>query len=347
MIAVDAMGGDYAPYAIIEGAVGAARNAIPILLFGDTPRIIAVLQDIEPGWKKLPITVYHCSEVITMEDEPGSSVVKKKDSSLVQAILAVVRGQAQAVISAGNSGAALVAGILHFGKVPGILRPAIGGFIPTRTDSVYCLDLGANIDAKPDFLLQFAYMGDAYVRLIKNNTYPRIALLANGTESCKGTKLIQQAHQLLANSTLNFIGNCEPGDIFNDIADVVICEGFSGNIMLKAMESTLSVIVQWLKDEGNRSWWAHAVGMLGAPIFRRLKRNIHKVQRGGALLLGLSKPLIIAHGASKAQAIEDALVFANRVVNEQVHSHFNKLLAESLERSFAKKNDMTSTGIEI
>lgn len=346
MIAVDAMGGDYAPYAIVEGAIGAARCAIPVVLFGDTPRIIAVLQDIDPTWKKLPITVHHCTEFITMDDEPGASVIKKKDSSLVQAILSVVRGQAQAVVSAGNSGAALIAGILYFGKVPGVLRPAIGGFLPTRTDSVYCLDLGATIDAKPDFLVQFAYMGDAYVRLIKNNTYPRIALLANGTESCKGTKLIQHAHQLLLDSSLNFIGNCEPGDIFNDVADVIICEGFSGNIMLKSMESTLSVVVQWLKDEGNRSWWAHAVGMLGAPVFRRLKRNIQKVQRGGALLLGLSKPLIIAHGASKAQAIEDALIFAHRVVNERVHTDFNTLLIESLERSFCK-NDVTSTQVEV
>lgn len=332
MIAIDGMGGDYAPCAIVEGALLAAKHKkIPVTIFGDTTRIVAILHDLDPAWRSFPVHIHHCTQSVGMEEEVSLSLMKKKDSSLVQAILSVARGHAQAVVSAGNSGASLLAGVLHLGKVPGIMRPAIGSFLPTRNDSVFCLDLGANVEVKPEYLLQFAYMGNVYVRLIKNKLHPRIALLANGTESCKGTKVIQQAYQLLQDSPLNFIGNCEPGDLFNDVADVIVSEGFSGNIMLKSMESTVSIITQWLKDEGNRSWWARAVGVCGAPIFRRLKRNIQKVQRGGALLLGVAQPLVIAHGSSKASAIEDAILFAEHVVRDHVHMDFNNSIEQFLK----------------
>lgn len=330
MIAIDAMGGDYAPQALIEGALNAARKGIPVKLFGDKVQLIVHLGRLDSAWKKYPISFVHCTQVIRMADEPGTSVLRKKDSSLVRAVRAVANNQAQAVVSAGNSGAALAAGTTILGRVPGVLRPAIGGFLPTRKGLVFCIDLGANINCKPENLYQFALMGDTYVRLAKNIESPRIALLANGTESTKGIPLIQEAHQLLTGSMLNFIGNREPTDIFNDVADVIVCEGFSGNIMLKSIEATVQVLLKWIRSEYDRSLMGKLVGLLGKPVFRRLKKNINKAQKGGALLLGVNQPLVIAHGSSDAQAIEDAIAFAHHVCTSKFHHSFNTALADQI-----------------
>jgi phosphate acyltransferase len=344
MIAIDAMGGDFAPYSVVDGALRAARKGIVVSLFGDKTLLIDALEQLGSSWKKLPITLIHCSETIAMADEPARSVLRKKDSSLIHAIKAVADGEARAVISAGNSGAALIAGMMHLGKLPGILRPAIGSFLPTSSGgSVFCLDLGANVDCKPEFLRQFALMGDAYVRLVKGIVNPKVALLANGSESSKGNKLVQQTHELLVHSSLEFIGNCEPTDIFNDVADVVVCEGFSGNIMLKAMEASVQVITQWLKEESNRSWVGRCAGLLGAPVFKRLKKNIKKAQRGGALLLGVSKPLIIAHGSSNALAIEDAIIFAKEVVTTNFQNDFNNSMSDLLQKNQPRSETIAST----
>lgn len=348
MIAIDAMGGDFAPYAVVDGALRVARKGIAISLFGDKTLLIDALDQLESSWKKLPISLVHCSETIAMADEPARSILRKKDSSLIHAVKAVADGEARAVISAGNSGAALIAGMMHLGKLPGILRPAIGSFLPTSSgDSVFCIDLGANVDCKPEFLRQFALMGDAYVRLTKGVDKPKIALLANGSESSKGNKLIQQTHELLVQSSLEFIGNCEPTDIFNDVADVVVCEGFSGNIMLKAMEATVHVVTQWLKDESNRSFVGRCAGFLGTPVFKRLKKNIKKAQRGGALLLGVSKPLIIAHGSSNALAIEDAILFARHVVTTNFQSDFNTMVSDLLQKNQPRVGTQATSVINL
>jgi phosphate acyltransferase len=331
MIALDAMGGDFAPHAIIHGALQAAQRGISVTLFGDEALLLMILEQINVAWKKLPLVIHHCSESIGMGEEPARSVLRKKDSSLIRAIEAVAQGHASAVVSAGNSGAALVAAMMHLGKLPGIFRPAIGGFLPTKKDSVFCIDLGANVDCKPEYLQQFAFMGAAYVQLAKDIKNPLVALLANGTESGKGTRLIQQAHELLSHSSLQFAGNCEPKDIFNDVADVVVCEGFSGNIMLKSVEATVQVVTQWLKDEGNRSMLGRCVGFFAKPVFNRLKKNMNKAQRGGALLLGVSKPCIIAHGSSDAVAVEDAIVFAHDVITSNFHKKFNAVVVELIE----------------
>ncbi|MGE0206489.1 MAG: phosphate acyltransferase PlsX [Candidatus Babeliales bacterium] len=330
MIAIDAMGGDYAPHAIIEGAYLAARTGIKVCLFGDETLIESHLHSLCADWRSLPISFIHCSQVITMDDEPVKSV-RKKDSSLIQAMEWVAIGKARAVVSAGNSGACLVAGMVVIGKLPNVLRPAIGGFLPTQRDSVFCTDLGANADCRPEFLQQFALMGSAYVQLTKNIAQPRIGLLSNGAEAGKGSKLVQQTYELLTKSSLHFIGNCEPQDVLHGAADVVVCDGFSGNIMLKSMEATVQVVTQWLKDEGNKSFLGRCVGLFGAPIFRRLKKNIKKTQRGGALLLGLKKPLIIAHGSSNAQAIEDAIHFAHSVGSSNFYEEYNKRVVALLE----------------
>lgn len=328
MIAIDTMGGDFAPYAIVFGALRAAKQGIPVLLFGNQIHVSTILDQLDNSWQRLPIQIHHCSEVIGMAEEPTRSVLHKKDSSLMRAVQAVAQGTAGAVVSAGNSGAALVAGMVYLGKLPGIFRPALGGFLPTKNGVVFCIDLGANVDCKAEYLQQFALMGSAYVQLMQGIKNPKIALLSNGTESSKGTKLIQSAHEMLAQSCLEFVGNCEPLDIFNDKADVVVCEGFSGNIMLKSVEATVQIVTQWLKDEGNRSLLGRCVGFFAKPVFKRLKKNIKKAQRGGALLLGVSKPLIIAHGDSGPEAIEEAIVFAHENVTSNFHSKFNALVTD-------------------
>jgi glycerol-3-phosphate acyltransferase PlsX len=332
MIAIDAMGGDFAPHSVIQGALNAAAKGIPVQLYGDEQVIQDILYSLSSSWHLMPISIIHCTESISMDDEPTRGVLRKKDSSLNHAIKAVADGKAHAIVSAGNSGASLVAGMMIIGKLPGVLRPAIGGFLPTKVDSVFCIDLGANIDCKPEFLYQFAILGSAYVSLIKGIENPTIGLLSNGTESCKGTKVIQQAYALLKESSLNFVGNCEPGDIFEHKADVVVCEGFSGNIMLKSIEATVQVVKQWLKDEGNKSLFGKIVGLLGSPVFKRLKKNINKAQRGGALLLGLKKPLVIAHGSSGPDAIEDAIVFAHSISSKNVYASYNEKVSLLLHR---------------
>ena len=342
MIAIDAMGGDYAPLSIIGGAFKTAIKGIPVQLYGDEERIISFLNQLSSTWQSLPISIVHCSEIVTMQDEPSRAILRKKDSSLLQAIRAVADGKAQAVVSAGNSGASLVGAIMMLGKLPNILRPAIGGFLPTQKGSVLCTDLGANVDCKPEFLHQFAIMGNAYVKLVKGIESPRIALLSNGVEPSKGTKLIQQAYEILNNSGLHFIGNCEPQDILNGVADVVVCEGFSGNIMLKAMEATVQVVTQWLKDEGNKSLLGKCIGLLGSPVFKRLKKNIKKAQRGGALLLGVKKPLVIAHGSSNALAIEDAIMFAHNISSGDFCNKYNGIVAQLLQTDgLIGKNNIT------
>lgn len=328
VVAVDAMGGDFAPVVVVEGALKAAQSGISVSLFGIQQQLIALLGAQDKHWRHLPITIHHCAEIIEMTDEPGRSILAKKDSSLVRAVKSVALDQAHVIVSAGNSGAALISGMLHLGRLPGIARPAIGSFLPTYADSVFCLDLGANVDCKPEYLYQFALMGAAYVSVVKGIAKAKIGLLSNGTEPGKGAKLQQRTFELLQNSMLHFIGNCEPIDVLNGLVDVVVCEGFSGNIMLKSMEATVRFVFQYFKDEARRSWISRLVGLLGTPIFARLKKQMMKRQRGGALLLGVSKPLIITHGACDAQALYDAICFASQVATEGIYMRFSKRLHE-------------------
>lgn len=330
MIAVDAMGGDFAPQAIVCGALRAAQQGIAIQLYGNKVQIEKILDQFYKAWKTLPLTCIDCHQIIDMADEPTSSVVQKKDSSLVRAVKAVAEGRAKAVVSAGNSGAALVAGMLLLGKVPGILRPAIGDFLPTRSGSVFCVDLGANIDCKVEYIRQFAVMGHAYVNLIKGIERPRIALLANGAEETKGSRLVFEAHQLLKQSSLNFIGNCEPTDLFDDKADVIVSDGYTGNIMLKSLEATARIVTQWIQDECKKSWLKKAYGILGMPIFKTLKKKIATAQKGGALLLGVKKPLIIAHGASNEKAIENAIKYSAQIIEQDFVTRFNASIESCL-----------------
>jgi glycerol-3-phosphate acyltransferase PlsX len=336
MIALDAMGGDFAPAVAVEGAINAARRGISIGLFGPQAILEPMLTSIDVQWRSLPITLIHCSQAIGMAEEPGRSVLKKTDASLVRAVQAVAQGHATAVVSAGNSGAALVAGTLILGRVEGVARPAFGDFLPTCKGSVFCLDLGANTDCKPEYLEQFALMGYCYAKQMKGIAHPRVALLSNGAEPYKGSSAVKEAYARLAHLPINFVGNIESRDVLDDHADVVVCDGFAGNVMLKAMQGSARTMMSWLKQEAAKSWWRKLALLSAAPLLKELKSRVDYANRGGALLLGVNHPLLVAHGCSSALAIERSLIIAHEVVQQQRLVAFNRSLQQLIGKSTTK-----------
>ncbi len=330
MIAVDAMGGDFAPRATVAGAIRAARQGVTIALFGNQPTIEYELAQLDPAWRLLPLSIIHCTETIGMADEPSRTVVSKKNSSLIQSLLSVKIGEAEAVVSAGNSGALLVASTLHLGRVDGVLRPAIGSYIPTLKGSVFCLDLGGNTDCKPEYLEQFAAMGAAYVTVTKSIENPKVALLSNGHEPYKGSIAVKKAYDLLEKSSLNFIGNIEPRDIFTADVDVVVSDGFVGNIMLKTMQGAANLVTAMIKKQAGYSMLSKIYLAIGSSIFGRVKAELDYSKWGGALLLGVKAPVIFAHGSSNERAIEQAILFADATVKNKVMSSFNEQLMQLL-----------------
>jgi glycerol-3-phosphate acyltransferase PlsX len=339
------MGGDYAPTVTVQGAINAAKKGIKIGLYGDQAQLSALLDRMEPSWQHLPISIIHCSQVIDMGEEPTRGVLRKKDSSLVRAMEAVAQGDASAIVSAGNSGAALVAGSLIIGRAEGVMRPALGDYLPeVNGASLFCMDMGANIDCKPEHLEQFAYMGHAYVKKMKGIERPRIALLSNGAEPYKGPTLVKKAYDILSSSTLNFVGNLEARDVFDGRADVLVCDGFSGNVLIKAMQGTAYAVRQWLKQERDRSFINRVLFTLSAGIFGGLAHKMSYAQRkGGSLLFGLKHPVIVAHGSSSAQAIENAIQLAHNTVRDNFIPSFNQEIARiMLAKGMIFSNPMKS-----
>jgi len=331
MIAVDVMGGDHAPKAPVLGALRAAKRGIAVTLYGDQTLIIALLDGAQRTWRKLPIVVEHCSQVISMEEKPSRMVLRKKDSSLVCAVRAVANGKAQAIVSAGNSGAMLVAGTLLLGRVRGVHRPAIGQFLPTQKGSIFCLDLGANTDCKSSWLEQFGIIGSVYVRMTKKIERPRVALLSNGVEPHKGCATVKEAYRLLERSPLHFVGNLESRDMFLDRADVLVCDGFSGNVLLKAVEGTAKTIGYWLQVERRSSFIKKLLFLCAVPILAKLRKKTDYARPGGALLLGVKEPMILSHGSSDERAMMFAVEFAHRVVQKNFVLRFNEQLAHALD----------------
>jgi phosphate acyltransferase len=336
MIAVDLMGGDYAPQEAVQGALAAAKKGVPVMLFGNQDKIMPLLAHYYSRWRSLPIELVHCSEVIEMDEDPLKGMLRKKDSSIVRALQAVRSGKAQAVVSAGNSGAVVAAASIIVGRVEGVLRPAIATFLPANHGTFLCLDLGANPDCKPEYLAQFAYMGYAYTRLVKHIAQPRIALLSNGHESYKGSVLVKNAFELLSRTDLEFIGNIESRDIFAGRADVIVTDGFTGNILLKSIQGTARAVIDWMKEEASRSLILKVLSIATYPLLRRVKDKIDYARTGGALLLGVNEPVVIAHGSSKENAIAQAIFFAHDTVKKEIIPTFNKTLKALLEKSASK-----------
>lgn len=346
MIAVDVMGGDFAPSITVQGAYNAARKGIKVALFGQEHVMIDLLKKIDLSWNLLPITLVNCLEVVGMAEDPTRSVLKK-NSSLMRCLQAVKHQEAHAVVSAGNSGAAVVGSILVFERVKGIVRPALGTFLPTKNGSVFLIDIGANVDCKPEYLQQFAYMGHLFVQQHTKIKNPRVALISNGHERGKGSSATKQAYQLLEESSLNFIGNIESRDIFDDHADVLVCDGFVGNVLLKGVQGASSALTHWFKKSFYASFYGRIVGGLSKPFFKKLKDTINYQHVGGALLLGVNYPLVVAHGCSNAQAFENAILFAHSVIQKQVLSCFNENLLKLLDRECVIKKSLTVASQDI
>lgn len=335
-IAVDAMGGDYAPQEVILGCLDAAKKGIPLVLFGNQDKVVSLLTYYCASWRALPIELVHCADVVDMDDDPVKSILRKKDSSIIRGLQAVKALHADAFVSAGNSGAVIAAASTIIGRVSGVIRPAIGSFLPTTGDaSLFCLDLGANPDCRPENLVQFAFMGHAYVRLVKQIAQPKIGLLANGHEQSKGSLLTKKAYELLENSSLEFMGNIESRDIFSGRVDVVVTDGFTGNILLKAIQGTAQAVMDWMKSESSRSLVSKIVLGLSKPFLNRIKQKIDYARTGGALLLGVNQPVIIAHGSSRSLAITQAIIFAHRIVQDRIVTTFN----DSLKTVFSKHQE--------
>ncbi len=309
-IALDAMGGDYAPTTNIDGAIEALdlNKELSIVLVGDEAKISSELE--KRNHKGLSIEIKHASQVVDMDDSPLTAIRRKKDSSIRVAIDLVKAGNADAMISAGNSGVVMATALLVFGKLPGIERPAIAAIMPSFKDHFVLIDAGANVDCKPINLYQFGIMGDAYARCIFDINSPKVGLLSIGEEDAKGNELTKEALKLLKDADVNFIGNIEGKDIFEGEADVVVCDGFVGNITLKVSEGLAETLSKMLKKEMMEKASGKIDPSLLKEAFKNFKLRTDYSEYGGAPLLGISKPCIISHGRSSSKAIKNAIKVA-------------------------------------
>tara|TARA_S200000501_G_scaffold95525_1_gene88889 strand:+ start:590 stop:1561 length:972 start_codon:yes stop_codon:yes gene_type:complete len=319
-IAVDAMGGDSAPGEIVKGAIKAKNLGIDVILCGDKNLIDPFLED-----SKIP--VLHYPEVISMEDDPARAIRSKKNSSIVGAMQLVKENKASAVFSAGSTGASLVAAISVLGKIKGVIRPAIASVLPAEEGEIVLLDSGASLEVKPKVLLQFAAMGSKFAEVLFNIPSPRVGLLNNGEEPTKGRDLEKSTYKLLKNSNLNFIGNIEGRDFANNIADVFVTDGFTGNIVLKTMEGTAKLQQKMIK----KSFLENLFKPMLLPVNKALKPvkdRLDPDKTNGAYLLGVNGIVTIAHGSSSAEAVMNSIIFSNKTVESGFISKFAETVAE-------------------
>jgi len=316
-VAVDAMGGDRAPEEVVAGALEAAGDGIEPIVFGPV--------GLETGGLDLVET----TQVIAMEEKPAEAVRGKPDSSLVAACHAVGEGNADAVVSAGNTGAMLAACFLELRRLPGVARPAIAVVIPAKRGPSVLIDSGANADARPEHLLQFAHMGSVFAEDVLEVREPQVRLLSIGEEPEKGNQLTLEAHALLAGADgLNFAGNTESRDLLVGTADVVVCDGFTGNVVLKLTEGTIKTVLEELKEEIVASRRGRVGGLLIRPAARGLRQRLDPETYGGAYLLGLRGLAVIAHGNSSRRAIANAIRLAARGVEHDVVGKLAQRLPE-------------------
>jgi phosphate acyltransferase len=318
-IAIDAMGGDHAPDEIVAGAIRAqAELGVKVLLVGEPQRIEALLKPHSPS---LQMEVVPAEGLIEMHEEPLSSLRRKPKASINVAMDLVKQGRADAVVSAGHSGAAMAAALLRLGRLPGIDRPAIGTVLPTimAGKSVLILDVGANVDCRPKFLEQFAVMGTVYSRYVLGIDEPKVGLLNIGEEASKGNELAIKTYELLEqNRNLTFVGNAEGRDVLTGRFDVVVCDGFVGNVLLKFAEAVGEVLLQILREELPQGWRGRLGAALLKPNLRRIKQRVDHAEHGGGLLLGVDGICIISHGSSQAPSIFNAVRLAKEAVDHQV-----------------------------
>jgi phosphate acyltransferase len=315
-VAVDAMGGDRAPEEIVAGAEAARSATLEPILYGRREALETALE------------VVHAPDVVSMDEKPGDAARTKRDSSLFAACRAVSEGRADVALSAGNTGALLAAGLVEIGRLPGVHRPAIGIPLPALRGTSVLIDGGANADARPEHLAQFAHMGAVFAEEVLEIRNPSVALLSIGEEPEKGNRLVREAHDLLEGSDLRFEGNVESRELLNGVADVVVCDGFTGNMVLKTLEGGIATALSSLREEITSSWRGKAGGLLIRPAAQRLRARLNPDTYGGAYLLGLKGLIVIAHGNSSRVAIANAMRLAARGVEHAVVARVSARLAQ-------------------
>jgi phosphate acyltransferase len=318
-IAIDAMGGDFAPAEIVVGAIRAqAELGVQAILVGDPQPIEAILKQHNAANQ---LEVVPSEGIVEMHEEPLTGLRRKPKASINVAMDLVKRGRADAVVSAGHSGAAMASALLRLGRLPGIDRPAIGAVLPTimAGKPVLILDVGANVDCRPKFLEQFAVMGTMYSRYVLGMEDPKVGLLNIGEEPSKGNELALRTHQLLQeNPQISFVGNAEGRDVLSGRFDVVVCDGFAGNVLLKFAEAVGEVLINIMREELPQGWRGRLGTLMLKPNLRRLKQRIDHAEHGGGLLLGVDGICVISHGSSQAPSIFNAVRLAKEAVDNRV-----------------------------
>lgn len=329
-VVLDAMGGDHAPQVNIEGAVQTVQESddTEVILVGDETAIRKELKGRK--YKAERISVVHASQVVEMHESPTVAIRKKRDSSIRVGVGLVKAGEADAFVSAGHSGVVMGTSLLLLGMSKGVDRPAIATLMPTLRDTFILLDVGANVDCKPENLHQFALMGNIYCKLILGREKPKVGLLSIGEEDVKGNELTKEAFKLIRRSSINFIGNIEGKDIFTGAADVVVCDGFTGNIALKISEGLAEVILKMLKREISNVTAGRIGYLMLKPAIRNFKKRTDYDEYGGAPLLGINGTSIISHGRSSAKAIRNALRVADDFARKRVYEAISDAIQADL-----------------
>ena len=328
-VAIDAMGGDHAPEAIVKGAVLAAKelNQDEMILIGAQELIEREL--VKHHWSRSNVTIVHTPHAVQMHESPAKVLRAKRDTSISVAVNLMKDGKCDAVVTAGNTGAAMAISMLKLKKLEGVERPALASIHPTLNDVSILIDAGGNVDCKPIHLVQFAIMGEIYARFVLGKDRPRVGLLSNGTEESKGNELTKRAHAILKQSGVNYIGYVEGRDIYSGTSDVIVCDGFTGNVALKSSEGIAESFIAMLKAEISKSLWARIGYFFMRRAQEHIKRRVDYSEYGGVPLLGINGTCFICHGHSSPKAIASAI----RAASEYVRRDINRLLIDALRES--------------
>ena len=335
IILVDAMGGDNAPYSVVKGCIDAVNESseFEILLLGDKNKITEILNKYH--FDKNRIKIHETSEIITVEDIPTKAIKSKKDSSMVVGFRMLKEKKGDIFVSCGNSGALMTGALLILGRIKGVDRPSLAAMIPTKTGNGLIIDAGLNTICKPINFYQFGIMGDIYSKAMLGLKEPRVGLVNIGAEEGKGNEVLKQAHNLLSNSNLNFIGNIEGNDVMMGNVDVIVCDGFTGNVLLKFLEGAASFFMGSLKDIFNSNVKTKLSGLMIKNEFRKYKSKLDPEEHGGAPVLGINGLVLKSHGNSNAKTVKNVVIkaskFANKNVIENIKKQFSNMEVEDVE----------------
>lgn len=342
VIAIDAMGGDHAPEAIVKGALAASKNFnCEIVLVGDREKILQFFRK-----RSLPqgISICHTDQFVEMDENPTAALRKKKNASILIAAQLLKNGNVSAIISAGNTGALMEAALITVGRLSGvkIKRPALSILLPAYHKHTLFMDVGANSDCRPEYLVQFARMGNIYAEKILNRKNPKVGLLNIGSEKMKGNAMTLAAYEMLSNSGLNFIGNVEPRELLQGIVDIAVTDGFVGNMVLKTAEGTAELFILLLKEYIRRNSFSKIAAILLKPVFTKLKKKLDHTEYGGALLFGVNGICIKAHGRADPKTIQNAVKLSKEIIHQDIIRKFYEDLQRESHESLSHSSRLTS-----